>query len=91
MDTKFEEFYAPVILEHVEKDIIIRVEGVYISVLEPCRKRKFRTFLHLTLISKFFIMSRFSDFVVCSTNLYIWSSGVYFSGLEHHLELKFSM
>ena len=49
---------------------IIRVGGVYISVLEHCRKREFRTFLHLTLISKNFMMSRFSDFVVCSTNLF---------------------
>ena len=73
MDTNYEQFYAWVILQHVEKDIIIRVEGVYISVLEHCRKRKLRTFLHLTLISKFFMMSRFSDFVVCSTKLYIWS------------------
>ena len=37
---------------HVEKDIIIRVGGVYYSVLEHCRKMKFRTYLHLTLISK---------------------------------------
>ena len=54
-----------------------RVGVVYISFLEHCRKMKFRTFLYLTLISKNFMMSRFSDFVVCSTNLYIWSSGVY--------------
>ena len=33
-------------------------------------------------------MSRFSDFVVCCTYLYIWSSGVYI-GLEHHLKLKY--
>ena len=46
-----------------------------ISVLKHCRKRKFRIFLYLTLISKIFMMSRFSDFEVCSTNLYIWSSG----------------
>ena len=26
---------------------------------------------------KNYMMSRFSDFVVCSTNHYIWSSGVY--------------
>ena len=45
---------------------------VYISVLEHCRKRKFRTFLHLTLISKIFMMSQLSGLVVCSTNLYIW-------------------
>ena len=61
----------------LKKDIIIRVGGVYVSVLEHCRKRKFRTFLYLTLIGKNFMMSRFSDFVVCSTNHYIWSSGVY--------------
>ena len=60
----------------MKKDIIIRVGGAYISVLEHCRKRKFRTFLHLTLIDKNFMMSRFSDFVMCSTNHYIWSSGV---------------
>ena len=71
MDTKCEQTYACVILYHVEKDIIIRVGGVYISVLEHCKKRKFRTFLHLTLISKKFMMSRFRDIVVCSTNLYI--------------------
>ena len=28
--------------------------------------RKFRTFLHLTLVSKMFMMSRLNDFVVCS-------------------------
>ena len=50
--------------------------GIYISVLEHCRERKFRTFLHLTPISKIFMMSQLSDFVVCSTNLYISSSGV---------------
>ena len=61
----------------------------YISVLEHCRKMKFRTFLHLKLMSKNFMMSRFSDFAVCSTNLYIWSSGVYIQGLEHHLKLKY--
>ena len=43
------------------KDIIIRVGGVYISVLEHCRKETFRTFLHLTLIGKFFMLSRLSD------------------------------
>ena len=36
-----------------------------------CRKRKFRTFLYLTLINKIFMMLQLSDFVVCSTNLYI--------------------
>ena len=77
MNTKCEQFYALVILQHVKKDIIIRVGVVYISVLEHCRKMKFRTFLYLTLISRNFMMSRFSDFVVCSTDLYIWSSGVY--------------
>ena len=59
----------------LKKDIIIRVGGVYISVLEHCRKRKFRTFLHLTLIGKNFMMSWFSDFVVGRTNLYICSIG----------------
>ena len=49
----YKQCYAGVILLHVEKDIIIRVGGVYISVLEHCRKRKFRIFLYLTLISKF--------------------------------------
>ena len=53
------------------KDIIIRVGGVYISVLEHCRKMNFRTFLNLALISKFFMLSRLSDFVVCGTNLYL--------------------
>ena len=57
--------------------------GVYISDSEHCRKIKFRTYLYLTLISKFFMMSWLSDFVVCSTSLYIWSSGVYVLGLEH--------
>ena len=77
MVTKCEQFYARVILQHVKKDIIIRVGVAYILVLEHCGKMKFRTFLYLTLISKNCMMSRFSDFVVCSTNLYIWSSGVY--------------
>ena len=49
-------------------------KGVYISALEHCRKKKFRTYLHLTL-SKIFMLSRLSDFAVCSTGLYIWSSG----------------
>ena len=34
-------------------------------------KMNFRTFLNLTLISKFFMLSRLSDFVVCGTNLYL--------------------
>ena len=76
MYTKCEQCYARVILQYVEKDII-RVGGVYISVLGHCRKEKFKTFLHLTLISKFFMLSRLSDFVVCSTKLDIWSSWVY--------------
>ena len=75
----------------LKNHIIIRVGGVYISVLEHCRERKFRTFLHLTLISKILMMSRLGDFVVCSINLYIWISGVYILGLENHLKLKFSM
>ena len=32
---------------------------------------------HLTLIGKNIMMSQFSNFAVCSTNHYIWSSGVY--------------
>ena len=60
--------------------ITVRSSNVFVSLstYPHCRKMKFRTFLHLTLISKNFMMSWFSDFVVCSTNLYIWSSGVYF-------------
>ena len=27
-------------------------DGVYISALEHCRKMKFRTYLHLTVVSK---------------------------------------
>ena len=61
---------------HVEKDIIIRVGGVYILVVEHCRKGKVRTSLHLTLTSKMFMLSQMSDFVVCSTDLYIWSRSV---------------
>ena len=56
--------------EACRKDIIIRVGLVYISLLEHCRKMKFRTFLHLTLISKF-LLSQLSDFVLCGTNLYL--------------------
>ena len=41
--------------------------GVYISALEHCRKMKFRTYLHLTLFKQFFMLSRLSDFVVCSS------------------------
>ena len=54
-------------------------QEVYISALEHCRKMKFRTYmyLHLTLISNFFMLSRLNDFVVCSASLYIWSSGDY--------------
>ena len=43
---------------------------LYLS-LEHCRKMNFRTFLNLTLISKFFMLSRLSDFVVCGTNVYL--------------------
>ena len=79
MYTKCEQDYTRVFFLHVEKDIIIRFRGVYISVLGHYRKRKFRKFLYLTLISKFFMLSRLGDFVVCATNLYpcIWNSGVY--------------
>ena len=38
-----------------------------------------------------FMLSWLSDFVVSSTNLYIWSSGVYNLGLQHNLKLKFSV
>ena len=58
-----------------QKDITFKVGGVYISVLEHCRKRKFRTYLDTN--KQIFMMSRLSDVVVCSTNLYIWSSGIY--------------
>ena len=68
-------------------NIIIRVEEVYISVFEHCRKRKFRTFLHLTLLSKFFILSQLSDFVECVVQVFIFG----ILGLEHNLKLKFSM
>ena len=62
MFTKCKQCHARVILLHVEKYIIIRVRGVYISVLEHCRKMNFRTFLNLILISNFFMLSRLSDF-----------------------------
>ena len=38
MYTKCEQCYASVIVYYVEKDIIIRLEGVYISVLEHYRR-----------------------------------------------------
>ena len=37
--------------------IIIRVGGDYISGLKHCRKRKFTTFLHMTLIRKFYVVT----------------------------------
>ena len=37
------------------------------------------------------MLSRLSDFVVCSTSLYIGSSRVYIQGLEHDVKLKFSL
>ena len=61
----------------IDTKICIKVGEVYISVLEHCRKRKFRTFLHLTLISKNFMMSWFSDFVVVQIFILFWSSGIY--------------
>ena len=64
--------------------------GLCISALKRCRKMKFRIHLHLTLISKIFMLSQLSDFVVCSTGLYIWSSGVNIYGLEYNEKLKFS-
>ena len=33
-------------------------------------------------------MSRFSDFGVCSSNLYIWSIGVYIQGLDQLFEVE---
>ena len=48
--------------------------GVYISASEHGRKMKFRTNLHLTLISKI-VYVVMVDFVVWSTSIYIWSSG----------------
>ena len=50
--------------------------------------RKIRTFLHLTLISKIFMMSQLSDFVVCSTNLYICSSGGLYLRFRTSFEVK---
>ena len=38
---------------------------------------KFRRYLHLTLVTKFFMLAQLTDFVVCSTSLEIWSSGIY--------------
>ena len=35
--------------------------AVYISVLEHCRKRKVRTFLHLSLINQIFMLPWLSD------------------------------
>ena len=63
--------------DFVEINIIISVGGVCISALEHCRKMKLRTYLHLTLIGKIFMLSQLSDFVVGSTSLDIWNSGVY--------------
>ena len=56
----------------LKKDIIIIVGGIYFSVLEHCRKRKFRTFLYLTLIGRNFMMSQFSDFVLCVVQIIIF-------------------
>ena len=33
-------------------------------------------------------MSQLSDFVVCSTSIYIWSSEIYVLGLEHNCEVE---
>ena len=49
------------------------VQKLYTWGSKRARKRKFRTFFHLTLISKFYMLS-VKDFVVCSTDLH---SGVY--------------
>ena len=37
------------------------------------------------------MLSWLSDFVVCSTSLYIWSCDVYIQGLEKKCEVKFSI
>ena len=51
--------------------------GLYISALEHCKKMEITTCLHLTSMSNFFMLSLLSDFMVCGTSLYIWSSGDY--------------
>ena len=53
------------------KDFIIRL-GICISASEHCRKMKFRTYLHLTQIGKIYLFVTVSDFVTCTTSLYIW-------------------
>ena len=39
---------------------------------------KFRTYVHLTLISKIFMLSQLSDFAVCSTGLNICEVEIHF-------------
>ena len=73
----------------VEKDIIIRIGGSISQLWNTVGRWKFRTYLLLTLISKSFMLSRLSNFVVCRTSLrlsnfvvcrtslHIWNSIVY--------------
>ena len=64
------------------------VNDVTLSNFVTCRKRCYNQSvggglylsfgaLHLTLISKIFKLLLLSDFVVCSTRLYVWSNGDY--------------
>ena len=55
----------------------IQSEGSISQLWNTVGRIKFKTYLHLTLISKIFMLSWLSDFVVCSTSLYICCSGVY--------------
>ena len=77
MYTKFKQYYASVILYHVEKDIIIRVGGgLYLSFGTLWEEE----LLNIPLSDpnrQIFRLTRLRDFVVSSTNLYIWRSGVY--------------
>ena len=59
-------------LKLIEKDIIITV-GIYISALEHCRKMKFRTYLHLKLISKIFnVVTVDFDSLWCLVEIFIF-------------------
>ena len=54
--------------------------GGCISGLLHCRKMKFRTYLHPTVISKIYLsLSRLSDLVAYGPSLYIWSRALYHS------------
>ena len=59
---------------------------VYMSALEHCRKMKFRTYLHLTLISKFLLLSWLSDSVVCSIKVFIFKI---VGSISNNVKLKF--